>query len=37
MSNKAGFGGASVFDAYSNVNVAAWAFSNGMSGQWACK
>ena len=37
MSNKAGFGGASVFDAYSNVNVAAWAFSNGRAGEWSCK
>lgn len=37
MSNQAGFGGASVFDAYSNVNVAAWAWANGRSGEWECQ
>lgn len=37
MSNNAGFGGADVFDAYANVNVAAHAFSTGRSGEWACK
>lgn len=36
MSMQAGFAGASVFDAYSNVNVAAWAFANGRSGEWSC-
>lgn len=36
MSDQAGFSGASVFDAYSNVNVAAWAFANGRAGEWEC-
>lgn len=36
MSTQAGFAGASVFDAYSNVNVAAWAFANGRASEWAC-
>lgn len=34
---RAGYGGASVWDAYSNANVAAWMFAHGQAGQWACK
>jgi len=34
---RAGYGGASVWDAYSNANVAAWMFARGQAGQWACK
>ena len=37
MSSQAGFGGYSVFNAYANVNVAAWAFSHGHANQWECK
>jgi hypothetical protein len=33
----AGYGGASVWDPVANANVAAWMFSTGKSGQWACK
>jgi len=33
----AGYGGASVWDAVANANVAAWMFSRGQAGQWACK
>lgn len=35
-SAKAGYGGADVFDASAAANVAAWAFANGQSGEWAC-
>lgn len=34
---RAGFAGASVWDAYANANVAAWMFAHGQAGQWACK
>lgn len=37
MSNQAGFGGASVYDTYANVNTAAWAFANGNKGEWECQ
>ena len=37
MSTQAGFGGSSVYDAYANVNVAAWAFANGAKDEWECK
>lgn len=33
----AGYGGASVWDPVANANVAAWMFSRGYAGQWACK
>ncbi len=33
----AGYGGASVWDAVANANVAAWMFSRGQARQWACK
>lgn len=33
----AGYGGASVWDPVANANVAAWMWSTGKSGQWACK
>ena len=33
----AGYAGASVWDPVANANVAAWMFSTGKSGQWACK
>lgn len=36
MSNQAGYGGASVFDAVANANVAAWAFANGRASEWEC-
>jgi hypothetical protein len=36
-SAAAGYGGASVFDPVANANVAAWMFSRGQAGQWACK
>ncbi len=36
-SAAAGYGGASVWDAVANANVAAWMFSRGQAGQWACK
>ena len=32
-----GHGGASVWDPVANANVAAWMFSRGQAGQWACK
>lgn len=35
-SAAAGYGGASVWDPVANANVAAWMFSTGKSGQWAC-
>lgn len=34
---RAGYGGASVFDAVANANTAAFMFANGQSWQWACK
>lgn len=37
MSSDAGFEGASVYDSYSNINVAAHAFSTGKKGEWECK
>ncbi|MEA2662558.1 MAG: resuscitation-promoting factor RpfB [Chloroflexota bacterium] len=36
-SAAAGYGGASVFDAFANANVAAFMFSKGQAYQWACK
>jgi hypothetical protein len=33
----AGYGGASVWDPVANANVAAWMFSTGKAGLWACK
>ena len=36
-SAAAGYGGASVWDPVANANVAAWMFSRGQAGQWACK
>ena len=36
-SGPAGYAGASVWDPVANANVAAWMFSTGKSGQWACK
>jgi soluble lytic murein transglycosylase-like protein len=33
----AGYAGASVWDPVANANVAAWMFSKGQAGQWACK
>jgi len=35
-SAPAGYAGASVWDPVANANVAAWMFSTGKSGQWAC-
>jgi hypothetical protein len=34
---RAGYGGASVFDAVANANVAAYMFRNGQAWQWSCK
>ena len=34
---KYGYAGASVFDAYSNANVTAAMFRDGLSGLWECK
>jgi len=34
---RAGYDGASVFDAVANANVAAYMFANFQAGQWACK
>ena len=34
---RAGFGGASVFDAVANANTAAYMFRNGQAAQWSCK
>ena len=34
---RAGYGGASVFDAVANANVAAYMFRNGQAAQWSCK
>lgn len=36
-SAASGYGGASVWDPVANANVAAWMFSRGQAGQWACK
>jgi len=33
---RAGYGGASVFDAVASANVAAYMFHNGQAGQWTC-
>ncbi len=34
---RAGYGGASVFDAVANANTAAYMFRNGQAAQWSCK
>jgi hypothetical protein len=34
---RAGYGGASVFDAVANANTAAFMFAAGQAGQWSCK
>jgi resuscitation-promoting factor RpfB len=34
---RAGYGGASVFDAVANANTAAFMFRNGQAWQWSCK
>jgi hypothetical protein len=34
---RAGYGGASVFDAVASANTAAYMFSIGQAGQWSCK
>jgi soluble lytic murein transglycosylase-like protein len=34
---RAGYGGASVFDAAASANVAAYMFRNGQAAQWSCK
>jgi soluble lytic murein transglycosylase-like protein len=34
MSQQAGYGGASVYDAWSSAHVAAWAISRGYLGHW---
>ncbi|MGH2491476.1 MAG: G5 domain-containing protein [Candidatus Limnocylindria bacterium] len=34
---RAGYGGASVFDAVASANTAAFMFSIGQAGQWSCK
>lgn len=34
---RAGYGGASVFDAVANANTAAYMFANQQAGQWQCK
>jgi len=34
---RAGYGGASPFDAVANANTAAMMFSRGQAGQWTCK
>ena len=36
-SARAGYGGASVFDAVANANTAAYMFANHQAGQWACQ
>jgi resuscitation-promoting factor RpfB len=36
-SPRAGYAGASVFDAVANVNTAAMMFAEGQAGQWSCK
>ncbi|CAN5234587.1 hypothetical protein BH18CHL2_BH18CHL2_06020 [soil metagenome] len=36
-SPRAGYAGASVFDAVANVNTAAMMFAQGQAGQWSCK
>lgn len=37
MSAQAGYAGYSVFNAYANANVTAWAWSHGHSGEWECQ
>jgi soluble lytic murein transglycosylase-like protein len=37
MSQQAGWAGASPYDPWAAADVAAWAFSRGMSGHWACR
>jgi hypothetical protein len=34
---RAGYAGASVFDAVANANVAAYMFAHGQASQWSCK
>ncbi|MEX2046363.1 MAG: G5 domain-containing protein [Chloroflexota bacterium] len=34
---RAGYSGASVFDAFASANTAAYMFSNGQAWQWSCK
>lgn len=34
---RAGYGGASAFDAVASANTAAYMFANGQARQWACK
>ncbi|HKY50526.1 MAG TPA: G5 domain-containing protein, partial [Candidatus Limnocylindria bacterium] len=34
---RAGYGGASVFDAVANANTAAYMFANSQAWQWSCK
>lgn len=34
---RAGYSGASVFDAVANANTAAYMFANWQAGQWSCK
>jgi len=34
---RAGYAGASVFDAVANANTAAYMFRNGQAAQWSCK
>lgn len=34
---RAGYAGASVFDAVASANVAAYMFGNGQAAQWSCK
>jgi hypothetical protein len=36
-SARAGYGGASVFDATANANTAAYMFAGGQARQWSCK
>lgn len=37
FSSRAGYGGASIYDATAQANVTAWAFANGYSSHWECK
>jgi hypothetical protein len=37
MSGQAGWGGASPYDPYASADVAAWAFSVGLSSHWSCR
>jgi soluble lytic murein transglycosylase-like protein len=36
MSQQAGWAGASPYDPYAAADVAAWAFSVGLSSHWSC-